>query len=258
MIEETGVDGVTVARGCIGNPWIFEECRALMGMPRSDGESQSPADGSVGRHQLPIADFRFPIRADRTQAEPAGSGEGAGAGQSAAQRAVAGQHAGARTTPAERTAGAERISNVRFETSDSTSQITDPRSRNSPQTGHPSATAQSVPNAFNRPSAIGNAQWQPPSVPEQGRTIAQHFAWTVEVYGEQKAGQVMRKFGIKYSELHPHRLQVRDAFIRAKTTGDWRGVLAEWYDPGRDWPPGVCKTGPGDLVAAGAELDCAE
>lgn len=29
MIEETGVDGVTIARGCIGNPWVFEECLAL-------------------------------------------------------------------------------------------------------------------------------------------------------------------------------------------------------------------------------------
>jgi len=29
MIEETGVDGVTIARGAIGNPWIFQECRAL-------------------------------------------------------------------------------------------------------------------------------------------------------------------------------------------------------------------------------------
>ncbi len=29
MINETGVDGVTIARGCIGNPWIFLECRAL-------------------------------------------------------------------------------------------------------------------------------------------------------------------------------------------------------------------------------------
>ncbi len=29
MIAETGVDGVTVARGAIGNPWIFEQARAL-------------------------------------------------------------------------------------------------------------------------------------------------------------------------------------------------------------------------------------
>lgn len=29
MIAETGVNGVTIARGCIGNPWIFEECRAM-------------------------------------------------------------------------------------------------------------------------------------------------------------------------------------------------------------------------------------
>ncbi len=29
MMKETGVDGVTVARGAIGNPWIFQQCRCL-------------------------------------------------------------------------------------------------------------------------------------------------------------------------------------------------------------------------------------
>ncbi len=30
MIEQTGVDWVSVARGCIGNPWIFTQARAIM------------------------------------------------------------------------------------------------------------------------------------------------------------------------------------------------------------------------------------
>ena len=37
MIAETGVDGVTVARGAIGNPWIFQQARALAaGRPLPD------------------------------------------------------------------------------------------------------------------------------------------------------------------------------------------------------------------------------
>jgi nifR3 family TIM-barrel protein len=34
MLNQTGIDGVTVARGAIGNPWIFEQSRALAdGLP---------------------------------------------------------------------------------------------------------------------------------------------------------------------------------------------------------------------------------
>jgi len=131
MLERTGVDGVTVARGCIGNPWIFAEARALM--------------------------------------------EGA-----------------------------------------------------------------PLPDA--------------PTVPEQGRTILAHFDLSAGLHGEHLATRLMRKFGIKYSELHPCARQVRDAFIHARDAVQWRQVLDEWYDPRRDWPPGVRKTGPGELVAAGATL----
>ncbi len=34
MIRETGVDGVTIARGAIGNPWIFRQARTLAGEGR--------------------------------------------------------------------------------------------------------------------------------------------------------------------------------------------------------------------------------
>lgn len=131
MLEETGVDGVTVARGAIGNPWIFSECAALL----------------------------------------------AGAPEPAA-----------------------------------------------------------------------------PSVAEQGRVIRAHFDLSLEEHGERLAGRLMRKFGIKYSELHPMGLLVREAFVGARTAADWLAVLDRWYDAATPWPPGVKKVGPGELIAAGATL----
>lgn len=38
MIDQTGVDWVSVARGCIGNPWIFTQARAIM----ADRQPQPP------------------------------------------------------------------------------------------------------------------------------------------------------------------------------------------------------------------------
>ena len=129
MLRTTGVDGVTIARGCIGNPWIFREVRALLaGQPLPD----------------------------------------------------------------------------------------------------------------------------PPGVAEQGRVIREHYRLAEAEYGPKRAARIMRKFGIKYSELHPCGRQVRHAFIAAASPADWHAVLDHWYDPTRDWPPGVRKRGPGDLIAAGA------
>jgi tRNA-dihydrouridine synthase B len=40
MIEQTGIDGVTMARGAIGNPWIFEQAQAIdQGKPIPDPPS---------------------------------------------------------------------------------------------------------------------------------------------------------------------------------------------------------------------------
>jgi len=130
MFEQTGVDGATAARGCIGNPWIFHETRALL----DDGRTLDP-----------------------------------------------------------------------------------------------------------------------PSVVSQGRVIREHFSLSAMAYGEKHAARVMRKFGIKYAELHPDYLAVRDAFVAVRGAADWFMVLDKWYDPQRVWSPGRRKTGPDHLVAAGAE-----
>lgn len=129
MLEATGVDGVTIARGCIGNPWIFRETQALLnGQPLPD----------------------------------------------------------------------------------------------------------------------------PPSVAEQGAVIREHYELCAQIEGPERASKLMRKFGIKYAELHPLSLEVRDSFIAARNRAEWFAVLDRWYDPQQPWPAVQRKTGAGDLVAAGA------
>ena len=113
MIEETGVDGVTVARGAIGNPWIFPQCRAL-------------------------------------------------------------------------------------------------------------AAGQPLPD--------------PPHLHEQREVMREHYRLAVEIYGEQRCGTIMRKFGIKYSCLHPEHEQVRAAFAKSKSQEEWNRILDQWYAEDR---PGV-------------------
>jgi tRNA-dihydrouridine synthase B len=105
-----------------------------------------------------------------------------------------------------------------------------------------------------RALAAGQPLPDPPSIAEQGETIAAHFAESVRWHGADRAGALMRKFGIKYSELHPCGQAVRDAFVAVKTPADFESVLARWYDPAGDYPPVQRKRSHGDLVAAGATL----
>ena len=113
MMQETGIDGVTVARGAIGNPWIFQQARAIF-----EGEPLPP----------------------------------------------------------------------------------------------------------------------PPSLYEQRDVMLEHFRLAEELYGPERCGIPMRKFGIKYSALHPQHVDVRSAFAKVRCLEDWQVVLNNWY---ADDLPGV-------------------
>ncbi len=80
-----------------------------------------------------------------------------------------------------------------------------------------------------RSLAAGQPLPPPPSVAQQRAVIAEHYRLAEEVYGPQLAGRQMRKFGIKYSKLHPHSEAVRNAFIAVKRPEDWQQVLEVWY-----------------------------
>ncbi len=76
----------------------------------------------------------------------------------------------------------------------------------------------------------------PPTVRQQGEVLREHFRLAEQVHGT-RSGPLMRKFGIKYSALHPDQERVRDAFVRVQLRSDWEQILDRWYRedrPGRD------------------------
>ena len=74
----------------------------------------------------------------------------------------------------------------------------------------------------------------PPTIDEQRRVLLEHFRLSAAVNGEDAAGRMMRKFGIKFSAHHPRRADVKARFIRVSTTDDWRAVIDEFYTPDAD------------------------
>jgi tRNA-dihydrouridine synthase B len=87
-----------------------------------------------------------------------------------------------------------------------------------------------------RALAAGEPLPEPPSLFEQREIIAEHYRLAEELYGPARCGQQMRKFGIKYSQLHPQAETVREAFVRISRSEEMHAVLAQWYAedlPGR-------------------------
>jgi len=46
----------------------------------------------------------------------------------------------------------------------------------------------------------------------------------------------MRKVCIRYADLHPLELEVRRAFIEARSSEHVEAALRRWYDPAVEWP----------------------
>jgi nifR3 family TIM-barrel protein len=77
--------------------------------------------------------------------------------------------------------------------------------------------------------AAGQPLPPPPSLFEQREVMLEHFRLAEELYGGERAGPQMRKFGIKYAAGHPQHLLVREAFTKVKCLDDWQAVLRQWY-----------------------------
>jgi tRNA-dihydrouridine synthase B len=84
----------------------------------------------------------------------------------------------------------------------------------------------------------------PPSLHQQSEVIAEHYRLAGEIYGQMRCCALMRKFGIKYSRLHPQAEKVREAFIAVMEPEDWKAVLDIWYieDLPGVWPATVDET----------------
>jgi nifR3 family TIM-barrel protein len=109
-----------------------------------------------------------------------------------------------------------------------------------------------------RALAAGLPMPDPPTLFEQRDVIAEHYRLAEELYGAERCLPNMRKFGIKYSRLHPQGDLVREDFCHVKQPGGWRAVLEKWY--GVDGPgthPAVEDPNPLSTACVTSELTTA-
>ena len=107
-----------------------------------------------------------------------------------------------------------------------------------------------------RALAAGQPLPDPPSLHEQRDVICEHYRLAEELYGAERCLPDMRKFAIKYAQLHPNHLEVRADFCQVNEPGAWRDVLANWYAiDGRGVHPPVDEPNP---LASTATLASAE
>lgn len=96
----------------------------------------------------------------------------------------------------------------------------------------------------------------PPSLGLQRRALERHFELMAMHHGEKLAAPLLRKFGVRYSEMHPCHAEVKRAFLAVTNADEWRAMLDEWYGDESRYPPVERRTRPEALIAAGASWTC--
>lgn len=95
----------------------------------------------------------------------------------------------------------------------------------------------------------------PPSLSEQRRAVFLHQRESCALHGRELGMRLFRSAAIKYAEAHPRADDVKQALYGCKVPGDVDDVLATWWGESLaddHFGPVVRRTGPGNLVAAGA------
>ena len=98
----------------------------------------------------------------------------------------------------------------------------------------------------------------PPSIAMQRAALERHHALMVEHYGPDRAPCLLRKFGVRYSELHPCHADVKMAFLTVNNAADWQAMLDLWYGDEHEYPVVERRLRPEALIAAGASWACEE
>ncbi len=78
-----------------------------------------------------------------------------------------------------------------------------------------------------------------PTVHEQRAVMLDHFDMAEQLYGAERCGIVMRKFGIKYAALHPDFQSVRADLVKVRDRDSWMAAISRWYEEDRPgmFPP---------------------
>ena len=228
MKIETGVDIVWIARGAIGNPWIFRQAERLMEARHGGEGSGLGVQGSVNE------EARGPKPESMTNDEVRMK-----MGQPARDPSCLRASVPSCLSPGLRASVPSCLP------ADLRASVPSylPPANPQPATHTPSAIGNRKSKIENPPDSALSTQDSalapaPPSIHEQREALREHFAMAMEIHGEQLAGRRMRKMGIKYARFHPAARQVKEAFIAVTSLRQWQDVLERYYstDAPGVWP----------------------